>query len=113
MQKIGADRKAVVTDYFPFNPRTRESKQLYYFKMYRAGCGEYPTAPYQSALKYIEIDTEIANFHLNSIKSGFSAQTLNPTLQGHTNTRRMRNTVKRFKDNFSGTDNAGSYNHSV
>ena len=103
-----ADRKAVVTDYFPFNPRTRESKQLYYFKMYRAGCGEYPTAPYQSALKYIEIDTEIANFHLNSIKSGFSAQTLIQLFKGIPTPEEMRNTVKRFKDNFSGTDNAGS-----
>jgi hypothetical protein len=76
--------------------------------MYRAGCGEYPTAPYQSALKYIEIDTEIANFHLNSIKSGFSAQTLIQLFKGIPTPEEMRNTVKRFKDNFSGTDNAGS-----
>lgn len=103
-----SDRKAVVTDYFPFNPRTRESKQVYYFKMYRAGCGEYPTAPYQSALKYIEIDTEIANFHLNSIKSGFSAQTLIQLFKGIPNPEQARDTIKRFKDNFSGTDNAGS-----
>jgi hypothetical protein len=76
--------------------------------MYKAGCGEYPTAPYQSALKYIEIDTEIANFHLNSIKSGFSAQTLIQLFKGIPTPEEMRNTVKRFKDNFSGTDNAGS-----
>lgn len=103
-----ADRRAEVTKYFAWNPSTRESKQVYYFKMYRAGCGEYPTAPYQSALKYIEIDTEIANFHLNSIKSGFSAQTLIQLFKGIPTPEEMRNTVKRFKDNFSGTDNAGS-----
>jgi hypothetical protein len=97
-----------MTKYFAWNPATRESKQVYYFKMYRAGCGEYPTAPYQSALKYIEIDTEIANFHLNSIKSGFSAQTLIQLFKGIPTPEEMRNTVKRFKDNFSGTDNAGS-----
>jgi len=102
------NRRADIQSYFPFNPRTRESKQLYYFKMYKAGCGEYPTAPYQSALKYIEIDTEIANFHLNSIKSGFSAQTLIQLFKGIPTPEEMRNTVKRFKDNFSGTDNAGS-----
>jgi hypothetical protein len=61
-----------------------------------------------SALKYIEIDTEIANFHLNSIKSGFSAQTLIQLFKGIPTPEEMRNTVKRFKDNFSGTDNAGS-----
>jgi hypothetical protein len=103
-----ADRRAEMTKYFAWNPATRESKQVYYFKMYRAGCGEYPTAPYQSALKYIEIDTEIANFHLNSIKSGFSAQTLIQLFKGIPTSEEMRNTVKRFKDNFSGTDNAGS-----
>lgn len=103
-----ADRRAEMTKYFAWNPATRENKQVYYFKMYRAGCGEYPTAPYQSALKYIEIDTEIANFHLNSIKSGFSAQTLIQLFKGIPTPEEARNTVKRFKDNFSGTDNAGS-----
>jgi len=103
-----SNRRADIQEYFPFNPRTRESKQVYYFKMYRAGCGEYPTAPYQSALKYIEIDTEIANFHLNSIKSGFSAQTLIQLFKGIPNPEQARDTIKRFKDNFSGTDNAGS-----
>lgn len=103
-----ADRKVEPIAYFPYNPRTRESKQLYYFKMYKAGCGEYPTAPYQSALKYIEIDTEIANFHLNSIKSGFSAQTLLQLFKGIPTPEEARQTMKRFKENFSGTDNAGS-----
>jgi hypothetical protein len=103
-----ADRRAEMTKYFAWNPATRESKQVYYFKMYRAGCGEYPTAPYQSALKYIEIDTEIANFHLNSIKSGFSAQTLIQLFKGLPTPSEMQQTVKRFKDNFTGTSNAGS-----
>ena len=103
-----SDRKVKPDHYYAWNPNTRESKQVFYFKMYKAGCGEYPTAPYQSALKYIEIDTEIANFHLNSIKSGFSAQTLLQLFKGVPTPTEMRQTMKRFKDNFSGTDNAGS-----
>jgi hypothetical protein len=102
------DRKIEPIYYYCWNPITRENKQLYYFKMYKAGQGEYPTAPYQSALKYIEIDTEIANFHLNSIKSGFSAQTLLQLFKGVPTPEEMRQTIKRFKENFSGTDNAGS-----
>lgn len=102
------DRKVDPIYYYCWNPITRENKQLYYFKMYKAGQGEYPTAPYQSALKYIEIDTEIANFHLNSIKSGFSAQTLLQLFKGVPTPEEMRQTIKRFKENFSGTDNAGS-----
>jgi hypothetical protein len=103
-----SDRKLEPIYYYCWNPITRENKQLYYFKMYKAGQGEYPTAPYQSALKYIEIDTEIANFHLNSIKSGFSAQTLLQLFKGVPTPEEMRQTIKRFKENFSGTDNAGS-----
>jgi hypothetical protein len=103
-----SDRKLDPIYYYCWNPITRENKQLYYFKMYKAGGGEYPTAPYQSALKYIEIDTEIANFHLNSIKSGFSAQTLLQLFKGIPTSEEMRQTIKRFKENFSGTDNAGS-----
>jgi hypothetical protein len=102
------DRKVEPIYYYCWNPSTRENKQIYYFKMYKAGGGEYPTAPYQSALKYIEIDTEIANFHLNSIKSGFSAQTLLQLFKGVPTPEEMRQTIKRFKENFSGTDNAGS-----
>ena len=103
-----SNRRVEPVVYYPYNPTTREGKQLYFFKMYKAGCGEYPTAPYQSALKYIEIDTEIANFHLNSIKSGFSAQTLLQLFKGLPTGEEARNTIRRFKENFSGTDNAGS-----
>ena len=102
------DRKCKPDYYHSWNPNTRESKQIYYCKMYKAGQGEYPTAPYQSALKYIEIDTEIANFHLNSIKSGFSAQTLLQLFKGIPTPEEARQTIRRFKDNFTGTDNAGS-----
>jgi len=95
--------------YYPkWNPTTRENKQLYYFKFYRAGQDIYPLPDYIGALKYIEIDTEIANFHLNSIKSGFSAQTLIQLFKGIPTPEEARKTAKRFKDNFQGTDNAGS-----
>lgn len=103
-----SDRRVEPIYYYCWNPLTRENKQLFYFKLYKAGQGDYPTAPYQSALKYIEIDTEIANFHLNSIKSGFSAQTLLQIFKGYPTPEEARQTMRRFKENFSGTDNAGS-----
>jgi len=102
------DRRCEIKEYPSFNPTTRENKQVYYFKFYRAGQEEYPLPEYVSCLKYIEIDTEIANFHLNSIKSGFSAQTLIQLFKGQPTPDEARKTIKRFKDNFTGTDNAGS-----
>jgi hypothetical protein len=103
-----SNRRAEHFRYPCWNPTTRENKQVYYFKMYRAGQEMYPLPSYVGALKYIEIDTEIANFHLNSIKSGFSAQTLVQLFKGIPSPDEARKTVKRFKDNFTGTDNAGS-----
>ena len=103
-----SDRKCEIKHYPAFNATTRENKQIYYFKFYRAGQEEYPLPEYVSALKYIEIDTEIANFHLNSIKSGFSAQTLVQLFKGVPTPEEARKTIRRFKDNFTGTDNAGS-----
>lgn len=102
------NRRAEVQYYPQWNPTTRENKQVYCFKMYRAGQEEYPLPVYVAALKYVEIDTEIANFHLNSIKSGFSAQTLVQLFKGIPSPEEARKTVKRFKDNFTGSDNAGS-----
>jgi hypothetical protein len=102
------NRRCEVQYYPQWNPTTRENKQVYCFKMYRAGQEEYPLPVYVAALKYVEIDTEIANFHLNSIKSGFSAQTLVQLFKGIPSPEEARKTVKRFKDNFTGSDNAGS-----
>ena len=59
------DAKAERVHYMPYNPITRESKQLYYCQFYRPGEGTYPLPDYVGALKYIEVDTEISNYYLN------------------------------------------------
>jgi hypothetical protein len=102
-----SDRRVKPEHYYAWNPKTRESKQVLYYKYYRAGQDIYPLPSYVGALKYIEIDTEISNFHLNSIKSGFSAQTLIQLYKGLPTPTEARQTIKRFKENFTGSDNAG------
>ena len=67
--RMGSDRayycedwtnsRAEIIEYPLFNPMTRENKQVFSFKMYRAGQGKYPLPSYIGALKYIEIDIEI------------------------------------------------------
>ncbi len=101
------DRKAEHIQYNAFNPITRESKQLYYCQLYRAGQGVYPLPDYVGGLKYIEIDTEISNWHLNSIKNGFSAQTLIQMFKGYPTPEEARKTERALKKNYTGTDNAG------
>jgi hypothetical protein len=102
-----ADRKAEQVHYQPFNATTRESKSLYYCQFYRPGQGEYPLPDYVGALKYIEVDTEISNYYLNSIKNGFTAQTHIQLFKGIPTPEEARATARRFKENYQGTDNAG------
>jgi DNA-binding MarR family transcriptional regulator len=101
------DRKAEQVHYQPFNATTRESKSLYYCQFYRPGQGEYPLPDYVGALKYIEVDTEISNYYLNSIKNGFTAQTHIQLFKGIPTPEEARATARRFKENYQGTDNAG------
>jgi len=101
------DRKAEQVHYQPFNATTRESKSLYYCQFYRPGQGEYPLPDYIGALKYIEVDTEISNYYLNSIKNGFTAQTHIQLFKGIPTPEEARATARRFKENYQGTDNAG------
>lgn len=102
-----ADPKAERIHYMPYNPLTRESKQLYYCQFYRPGEGVYPLPDYVGALKYIEVDTEISNYYLNSIKNGFTAQTHIQLFKGIPTPEEARQTARRFKENYQGTDNAG------
>jgi predicted transcriptional regulator len=101
------DRKAEQIHYQPFNSTTRESKSIYYCQYYRPGQGEYPLPDYVGALKYIEVDTEISNYYLNSIKNGFTAQTHIQLFKGIPTPEEARATARRFKENYQGTDNAG------
>ncbi len=89
------DAKAPRISYQPYNPITRESKQLYYCQFYRPGEGTYPLPDYVGALKYIEVDTEISNYYLNSIKNGFTAQTHIQLFKGIPTPEEARATARR------------------
>jgi hypothetical protein len=101
------NQRQEICEYPYFNANTRENKQVFYFKLYRAGQKEYPLPSYIGALRYIEIDSEIQNWHFNSIKNGFSAQTLIQFFKGIPTPEEMRITERRFKQQKTGTHNAG------
>lgn len=105
-QKYKADE---VRAYDRFNPDTAQpfSVQLYYYREYDAGLGVYPLPPYIHGLQYIEIDVEIANFHNNNIRNGFSNGTLVQLFKGEPTPEQARKFERKFKDRTTGTDNAG------
>jgi predicted transcriptional regulator len=99
-----ANSREQVVEYPMFNPTTRENKQVYSFKMYRAGQGKYPLPSYIGALKYIEIDIEISNYYLSNIKNGFFAQTVIQMFKGQPTPEEMRIAKRRFKKNYQGAE---------
>jgi DNA-binding MarR family transcriptional regulator len=98
-----------VKHYPAFNPVTAQpySVQLYYAREYQAGLGVYPLPPYQHGLQYVEIEVEIANFHNNNIRNGFSNGTLVQLFKGQPSPEQARIFERKFKERTIGTDNAG------
>lgn len=90
----------------PFNPKTFSG--VIVFTQYRPGMGDYPLPEYIGAIPYIDTDYEIANFHRNNIKNGFSAGTMISFNNGQPdNTEEIKSIEKKIKGRQAGTDNAG------
>lgn len=98
-----------IKHYRPFNPKKAQPMevQLFYFREYAPGLGVYPLPPYQHCLQYIEIDVEIANFHNNNIRNGFSNGTLVQLFKGQPSQEIAYEFERKFKAKTTGTDNAG------
>jgi hypothetical protein len=47
--------------------------EIYYIRPYRSGSFYYSSVDYQGCTPYCELESEVANYHINNIKNGFSA----------------------------------------
>lgn len=52
---------------------SNEGMEILYIRPYRAGFYYYSPVDYQGGLPYAELEEEIANYHINNIKNGFSS----------------------------------------
>lgn len=92
-----------------FNPLTKhdEPSQMYVSRNFRPGQKFYPLPVYNGALKVVELDVEIDNFHVNNIKNGLA-----PSIAITTFTNGSDDDVQAveamLKANYGGSDNAGS-----
>ncbi len=89
-----------------FDPQSKKSG-IFYYKQYRPNQGVYPLPGYIAALRYIEIEKEIANFHLNNIKNGFVGGTLISFNNGQPTLEEQKEIERQIKNKHTGTDNAG------
>ena len=85
----------------------REGIRIIYWTHYRPDQDRYPLPDYVGSLAYIEMDTEIANFHLNNIKNGFWASMMINFNNGIPKKEEREQTEKAMKKKFSGSERAG------
>lgn len=96
--------------YLPsYNPLLKEEhpNQLYVFHKYTPGKEYYPNPVYNGALRVIELDQAIDNFHLSNIQNGLA-----PSLAITTFTNSSKEDLRAIEDmlraNYGGPENAGS-----
>jgi hypothetical protein len=97
----------------PYLPIFNESKkydepnQIFVMRSYRPGQDYYPLPDYMAALKVIELDTEIDNFHVNNINNGLAPSLAITTFMNGSEDQ-IQAVRAQLQGNYGGSSNAGS-----
>ena len=90
-----------------FDPENKNGKQIIFYKKYTAGGKVYAIPDYIGALKYIEIDKEISNFHLQNLNNNFWGGFMISFNDGKPSEDAARSIERKINDKWGGTNNAG------
>jgi DNA-binding MarR family transcriptional regulator len=101
--------QAVYYNSFDPNDHSDTNFQIFAFDEYRPGCKWYPMPGYIGCNNYIEVDVEISKFHLSSIKNGMTPSKMIQFYTGEPEETKKKAIEKRFRDKFSGSENAGKF----
>ncbi len=85
-----------------------EATQLIYINEYRAGVDYYTYPDYISSVDWIELDKEIANFHLSSVHNGFTPSMIISFKGGIPTDDEMKKLKRKLQNEYGGSDNASS-----
>lgn len=97
-------------EYLPVYDPTKkdeETNQIYVVRNYRPGQEYYPLPTYNGALKVIELDASVDDFHTNNIKNGLAPSVAITTFTGGSDDD-IRSIEQNLRVNYGGTENAGS-----
>jgi len=96
--------------YYPAFGTSKEEIEIYCIKPYKAGKNYFSDPDYLSALPYAEMEEELANFYINSIKKGLSAGYIIQVPDGGTRTPEDKNEFEaKIKTKVTGSPNANSF----
>jgi hypothetical protein len=86
---------------------SNEPIEILYIKPYRSGYYYYSPVDYQGGSQYIEMESEISNFHLNSLLNGMSPSLLINMNSGIPDEDTQREIESKIYQKYTGTSNAG------
>jgi len=96
--------------YYPAFGTSKEEIEIYCIKPYKAGKNYFSDPDYLSALPYAEMEEELANFYINSIKKGLSAGYIINVPDGGTMTPEEKDVFEqKIKAKLTGSPNAMSF----
>jgi len=83
--------------------------QIFYYLSDGPGQEHYPIPYYSSTLTWIELDGEIGNFHLSSVRNGFMPGFILNFATGIPTMEEMETAYKEFEKKYTGSENAGKF----
>lgn len=96
--------------HYPVFGTTKEEIEIYVIKPYSAGCKYFANPDYMAGLPYAEMEEEIANFCINSIRKGLSAGYVINVPDGQSLTPEEKDAFeKKIKQKLTGSPNALSF----
>ena len=106
-----ADRNCEPEEVHSFDPsKSRKFPvQILYVKPFSVGSSAYPATDYQGSIAYIELDKEIASYHISNIRSGLAPSYVVSFLNGSPpieERNRIRNDIE---SQLAGATNAGKF----
>jgi len=95
---------------FPAFGTSKEAIEIYCIKPYKPGKNYFSDPDYLAALPYAEMEEELANFYINSIKKGLSAGYIINIPDGGTLTPEQKDQLEaKIKDKLTGSPNAMNF----
>lgn len=85
-----------------------EKSQILYIKEYRPGTEFYARPEYEAGVRWIELEWQISNFHLNNVKNGFHPSVHINFPIGQPSNEEAQEIIRRLKNQYQGSDMAGN-----
>jgi hypothetical protein len=100
--------KPIIYPAFEATEKQAKKTEIYYAKRYVPTMKYYPLPDYIGGLNYIDLEFELAKFHLNNVKRGFTPSAIVTVPMDCTDEEKIA-FQKDMEANFVGTENAGKF----